>query len=96
MHQPFSIARQFEKSVTENVMILPSQGSRDHELKRRVVGCRERLRRSRSTQKIIERDVPAEQAENLEVGEVHELPLAGDEHTRCQENFLSAKDDVAA
>lgn len=77
-------------------MTLPSQGSRDHELKRRIGGCRGRLRRSRITQKIIERDVPAKRTENLEVGEVHELPLAGDEDTRCQENFLSAKDDVAA
>ncbi|MCA1815513.1 MAG: hypothetical protein LC746_03745 [Acidobacteria bacterium] len=40
-------------------MTLPPQGSPHYELRKRIAGCRERLRRARTTQREIDRAAPA-------------------------------------
>jgi hypothetical protein len=42
-------------------MTLPPQGSPHYELRRRIAGCRERLRKARTTQRQLDQAAPAAQ-----------------------------------
>ncbi|MCA1629782.1 MAG: hypothetical protein LC785_09795 [Acidobacteria bacterium] len=54
-------------------MTVPPQGSPHHELRRRIAGCRERLRRARTAQRQLDQAAPpAEQSGSAE-------PSAADE-----------------
>ncbi|MGH9942049.1 MAG: hypothetical protein ACRD9R_06785 [Pyrinomonadaceae bacterium] len=82
-------------------MTLPPQGSQQYELRRRIVGCRERLRRGRTAPKIAARDtatMPSGQRESLSPPGTPELPAEEGRRTRRAEVefYEGAKDDVAA
>lgn len=77
-------------------MTLPPQSSQQHELRRRIVGCRERLRQSRATHRMAARVGPAKRTESgEEKGEVHGLD-AGGRRTRGEDEISGAKGEVKA
>jgi len=72
-------------------MILSSPGSQHDEVNRRVANCRERLRRTRATHKVIGSAMPAEVAEDLPETEVHEVVVAGERHVARYEETILAR-----
>ena len=67
-------------------MTLPPHGSQQYELRRRIAGCRERLRKARSAQKEVERATRPQGATEKSGGE----PGGDDEEDGSQTRKLNS------
>jgi len=60
-------------------MTLPPHGSQHYEVRRRIAGCRERLRRNRTAQRELERAGPRGDADGKESAAAEDDDAEGDE-----------------